>query len=460
MQTLSKMFSRRFPFPAKRSGGLDLSIIRRFIKASDSANLGELRGFRWNVRSGLVVIADHKLFVSIFLGIALYFLGAFLANEWLYLLCAGLWVGATLGLILPVLIVNAVVVECWVQEKALASEQSEIAVSIGKSKLFGPLSALLPVCLLSARINLLRRSANGYSMVPTVSEQSILLESVGRQATLKFTVPHLERGVYTVSHVEVMTSFPFGMAWWIRCVEPRRDIGNNKIVVYPRASSMSSNFLLQLQGDLSSMGLAFSNALAFTQSTSVRGIREFRRGDSLRHIHWPSSARTNKLFVREFDSETLPMFDLFFDLAANWTDKNQFELAVCIINSLIHFGYEHDMLPELYFNPPLDSEYFEHLMEDLPDLQAPLEMLSEILARLEPISAAPKKRFSDDERSDFKRQMLSVAPATEMVLKGSTPASAMSIRPVSLIAMTQSSVTPDSGNVVATINAEVELQTL
>ena len=460
MQTLLKTFWRRFQSPDKKSRGLDFSVIKRFIKASDSANLGELKGFRWNVGDGLVVIADHKLFVSLLLGIYLYFLAAFLANEWLYLLCAGLWAGAILGFILPILIVNSVVVDCWVQEKALASDKAEIAVSIHKTKLFGPLGALLPIALLSARINLLRRSATGYVQIPAVSEQSVLLESIGRQAILKFTVPNLERGVYRVSHVEVMTSFPFGMAWWIRCIQPRPEVGGNKIVVYPRASSMTGNFLLQLQGHLSSMGLAFSNVLAFTQSTSVRGIREFRRGDSLRHIHWPSSARTNKLFVREFDSETLPVFDLFFDLAANWNDKNQFELAVCIMQSLIHFGYEHDMLPELHLNPPLGSEYFDHLMEDLPEMQAPLEMLSEILARVEPIVSAPKKRFTEEERTDFGRQMLSVVPATEMILKGTWIASAQPMLPVDLIAMSRVSVTADAGTRVASILSETELRTL
>ena len=33
-----------------------------------------------------------------------------------------------------------------------------------------------------------------------------------------------------------------------------------------------------------------------------RGIREYASGDSLRHVHWPSTARTGKLQVKEFDT--------------------------------------------------------------------------------------------------------------------------------------------------------------
>lgn len=33
-----------------------------------------------------------------------------------------------------------------------------------------------------------------------------------------------------------------------------------------------------------------------------RGVREYATGDALRHVHWPSSARTGRLMVKEFDS--------------------------------------------------------------------------------------------------------------------------------------------------------------
>jgi uncharacterized protein (DUF58 family) len=35
-----------------------------------------------------------------------------------------------------------------------------------------------------------------------------------------------------------------------------------------------------------------------------RGIREYATGDSLRHVHWPSSARRGQLLVKEFEAGT------------------------------------------------------------------------------------------------------------------------------------------------------------
>jgi uncharacterized protein (DUF58 family) len=148
---------------------------------------------------------------------------------------------------------------------------------------------------------------------------------------------------------------------------------------------MRGDFLSHLQGMLSQMGVDLSERLALTQSNSVRGLRDFRVGDSLRHIHWRSSARQSKLLVREFDCETLPIFDLYFDLTAQWASREQFELAACLAHSLIQFGYERDAMPDLYLRPALGSEELSALMDDLPLAQAPLEMMSEILARVEPI---------------------------------------------------------------------------
>jgi uncharacterized protein (DUF58 family) len=46
------------------------------------------------------------------------------------------------------------------------------------------------------------------------------------------------------------------------------------------------------------------------------GTREYVRGDSLRHVHWPSSARQGKLIVKEYEQELKPSVALVIALAA------------------------------------------------------------------------------------------------------------------------------------------------
>ena len=72
-----------------------------------------------------------------------------------------------------------------------------------------------------------------------------------------------------------------------------------EIIVYPRPLPVS----LELPS-ASGWGVNESES-GRTRGAGIelRGIREYRFGDSLRHIHWPSSARTGQLLVKEFEAQ-------------------------------------------------------------------------------------------------------------------------------------------------------------
>lgn len=44
------------------------------------------------------------------------------------------------------------------------------------------------------------------------------------------------------------------------------------------------------------------SGLARGQGTDSRGVREYASGDSIRHIHWPTTAKTGRLMVKEFET--------------------------------------------------------------------------------------------------------------------------------------------------------------
>ncbi len=47
----------------------------------------------------------------------------------------------------------------------------------------------------------------------------------------------------------------------------------------------------------------------------LRQIREYKTGDSFRHIHWNQTARTDRLFVKEFEKDMEPFIELYLDTA-------------------------------------------------------------------------------------------------------------------------------------------------
>ena len=48
----------------------------------------------------------------------------------------------------------------------------------------------------------------------------------------------------------------------------------------------------------------------------MRGVRDYVRGDPLRHVHWRASARRGDLVVKQVEEPAAPRLDLVLDLGA------------------------------------------------------------------------------------------------------------------------------------------------
>ena len=72
------------------------------------------------------------------------------------------------------------------------------------------------------------------------------------------------------------------------------------------------------------------------------GVREYRPGDSRRHVHWRSTARAGQLIVKEFAEETQPGLTLALDLRASSLvgndDNNSLELALKLAATLARYA--------------------------------------------------------------------------------------------------------------------------
>jgi uncharacterized protein (DUF58 family) len=83
---------------------------------------------------------------------------------------------------------------------------------------------------------------------------------------------------------------------------------------------------------------------ALETTVSVESVREYARGDPLRAIHWPTSARRGSLFVRQFDH--MPSVDwwIFLDLEgrvqAGSGAQSTEEYGVILAASLAHLGLQ------------------------------------------------------------------------------------------------------------------------
>lgn len=104
--------------------------------------------------------------------------------------------------------------------------------------------------------------------------------------------PH--RGRFTTGPTRLVVRDPFGLAEIGRDVGPRREL-----LVWPRSDlTVAPERSRSLVGDTST-----ESALAFGGEVGA-SVRQYVRGDDMRLVHWPATARRGELIVRQLDPPT------------------------------------------------------------------------------------------------------------------------------------------------------------
>jgi uncharacterized protein (DUF58 family) len=114
-----------------------------------------------------------------------------------------------------------------------------------------------------------------------------------------------ERGLFRLGPVTLSTGDPFGLFHVTRYLDQ-----TTPIVVYPATVDLRafSPPVGRLTG-----GDAVRRRTHYV-TTNVAGVRDYAPGDSFSRIHWPSSARKDRLIVKEFELDPTADIWLFLDM--------------------------------------------------------------------------------------------------------------------------------------------------
>jgi uncharacterized protein (DUF58 family) len=192
-----------------------------------------------------------------------------------------------------------------------------------------------------ARIRLLisnrsRFGCSGVSVSDRLPEARLfeapLLEGQG-ETTIEAPLAFARRGVYELGPAEVGVTDPFGLMRFVRRFEERTEV-----VVYPVVHDLPG---FPLSGGNVELGTRGSRG---RRGDEFAGLREYRRGDDRRHIHWKSVARTGELYVKEFALEAPRRYTVALDLRREGlrTLEAEVEDAVSVAASVLtHLRGEH-----------------------------------------------------------------------------------------------------------------------
>ncbi|GAB4419001.1 MAG: hypothetical protein Fur0044_15180 [Anaerolineae bacterium] len=151
----------------------------------------------------------------------------------------------------------------------------------------------------------------------------------GQTNSLTYRTMCDRRGVYSFSPLRLESKGPFGLFHTQNMVA-----APGEILIYPAYHPLKRLRLFEKRE------LAEQAALRVGRGSQVIGTREYRTGDSLRQIHWRSTARTGQLVVKEFSDDEQQAFtvvlDLQTDLSIGAGKFSTFETAIRLAAS---FGY-------------------------------------------------------------------------------------------------------------------------
>ncbi|MGH8908573.1 MAG: DUF58 domain-containing protein [Egibacteraceae bacterium] len=191
----------------------------------------------------------------------------------------------------------------------------------------------------------------------------------GRAVSLRYPIVAGARGRHTVGPLRILVRDPFGLAQ-----RTRRDAGTDQVLVYPPIEALPPDAIrARHYGDGSS-----PHRQPFEDGDEFHTMREYVEGDDLRRVHWPSTARRQRLMVRQQEQTRQARAFIFLDIrrcahegrGPHSTAEKAIGVAASLVSHLTAHGFQLCLATEAdrRGNPARQSpaRMLEHLAELAP----------------------------------------------------------------------------------------------
>ncbi|MDP9329244.1 MAG: DUF58 domain-containing protein [Actinomycetota bacterium] len=225
----------------------------------------------------------------------LFFLGSNVQAGWLFVLAAFLIGAVVAGVVLPGRMLRGLNIERRASDLVNQNDEALLHLVVTNHSRGLRLSILV--------------------QDPFLSETTIFLPSIAPGESVEVTTSRraLRRGWNGPSDATMRTVAPFGMA------ERRRRVPvEGRTLVLPMVVPLGNQSFIE---PVSTNDHAIHSLPRVGRGPEYLGVREYRPGDSMRHVHWPSTARTGTVMVREFEQETTRRMAIIVDSSRDAGDR-------------------------------------------------------------------------------------------------------------------------------------------
>jgi uncharacterized protein (DUF58 family) len=217
----------------------------------------------------------------------------------------------------------------------------------------------------------------GVSDLPGYEDSVFLDLSPEESHTWKSKIDCLRRGLYTLGTVNVTASDPLGLITLNRISGEAR-----KLLVFPETLVLPFFEPETYVGTDYGMG----QLLRSETSSTIGQVREYASGDTLNHVHWPSTAHMGTLMVKVFENDQMRYQSRNVWIVLNMrredhvlslevsTEDYAVTIASSLLNKYLDAGKETGLLMagdrRYVFTPGFDDEFRFRADEALARIQA------------------------------------------------------------------------------------------
>ena len=235
--------------------------------------------------------------------------------------------------------------------------------------------------------------------VGRLGEQRVRLELDGRRAWGDYSLGRVPRGRYRFERASLVLEDPFALA--------RADVQvptAGALLVYPR--------LVDVDGRLSDSGrdghAGIRLLLRRPAGFDLHGVRDYQDGESLRRVHWPSTAKRGRLMVKDLEDSPRDELAVVLDAQAAGVTGDSFDVQVRAAGSILQAYARRGRRALLVVN---GAGVETHRVTSLGgDWQAAYDAL----AALEPAAAAPLSALLATEAGPVARAVELVAVTSSL----------------------------------------------
>lgn len=221
------------------------------------------------------------------------------------------------------------------------------------------------VAELEPTANVLPASVILSERVGSLGEQRHVLERNGRRLRIRYVLEKVPRGRYVFEDVHAELADPFGLEC---AIVPLPAPG--ALLVYPRLVRLGPLFTESGTRSHDGQRLLLRRHSGF----ELHSVREYEQGESLRRVHWPSTARRGQLMVKELEDSPRDEIAVLLDADARAVVGESFEVQVRAAGSILDAYVRRGRRGVLVLNS--EQREVQHVHSPAADWRRALELLA------------------------------------------------------------------------------------